>query len=145
MMLTKRLALCGLLLGLLTLGLLAACASGSVTPTATNATGVSLQYDIQPIFNTNCVLCHQGDSPPAGLSLEQGKAYSNLVNVPSTESQLMRVAPGAPDKSYLINKMLGTQAQAGGSGAQMPFNSPPLPQSQVSLIQEWIAAGAPNN
>jgi mono/diheme cytochrome c family protein len=107
---------------------------------------VSLSKDIQPIFDANCVICHQGGAyAPAGLSLQSGAAYSNLVNVKSTESPLMRVAPGSPGQSYLINKLLGTQGQVGGSGAQMPFGAAPLPQAQITLIQQWITQGAPNN
>jgi hypothetical protein len=133
---------------------MAACSSGTsttTTKTTTTATttspgGVSFSKDIQPIFTSNCVVCHSGSNGPAGLSLDPGSAYKNLVNVKSTEATaLNRVAPGAPDKSYILNKLLGTQTQAGGSGAQMPFGASPLPQATISLIQQWISAGAPNN
>ena len=134
----------------------AACSSGttsSTTPktttsssTTTSSGGVSFSRDIQPIFNANCVVCHTGTAGPQGLSLDSGKAYGNLVNVNSTEApSLKRVAPGSPDKSYIINKLFGTQTQAGGSGAQMPFGAQPLSQATISLIQQWITAGAPNN
>lgn len=120
-------------------------ATPTATATATPATSaVSFSKDIQPIFEANCVTCHQGTSGRAGLSLESGAAYSNLVNVKSTESPLMRVAPGAPDQSYLLNKLQGTQGQVGGSGTQMPIDSP-LPQAQISPVQQWISQGAPNN
>ena len=72
-------------------------------------------------------------------------AYQQLVNKPSLESPLLRVAPGSPDKSYMINKLKGTQAQAGGSGAQMPFGGTPLSQGQIDQIALWISAGAPDN
>lgn len=134
----------------------AACSSGtssSTTPTTpasssttTTSGGVSFSRDIQPVFNANCVVCHTGTAGPQGLSLDAGKSYGNLVNVKSTEAPaLNRVAPGSPDKSYIINKLLGTQTQAGGSGAQMPFGAQPLPQATINLIQQWITAGAPNN
>ena len=131
-----------------------ACSSGTSTTTTntttpattTSSAGVSFSRDIQPIFTANCVVCHTGSNGPGGLSLDPGSAYKNLVNVKSTEAtSLNRVSPGAPDKSYLINKLLGTQTQAGGSGAQMPFGASPLPQATISLIQQWISAGAPNN
>lgn len=149
------LTLSGLFLTLFVLGTLAVCLGcgtsstpqASPTPVSTSSTtsGVSFSKDIQPIFTANCVVCHQGTAAPGGMSLEPGSAYKNLVNVKSTESPLQRVAPGAPDKSYLLNKLLGTQGQVGGSGAQMPFGAAPLPQSQISLIQQWISQGAPNN
>ncbi len=118
----------------------------TTTPTATTpVSAVSFTKEILPIFSTSCAVCHKGSPGPASLVLETAVAYNNLVNVKSTESELMRIAPGSPDKSYLLNKLLGTQAQAGGKGAQMPFNASPLTQTQIDLLQKWISAGAPNN
>jgi hypothetical protein len=135
---------------ILIFGVFACSSSGGSTPTPSSTStpsvsGVSFSKDVQPIFGSSCAICHQGSTPPGGLSLELGSAYTNLVNVKSTESALMRVAPGSPDKSYIINKLMGTQAQAGGSGAQMPFGASPLSQSQINLIQQWISQGAKNN
>ena len=125
-----------------------ACSSGSQTSTpatTTSSSGVSYSRDIQSIFNNYCVVCHQG-AGQAGLTLEPSLSYGKLVGVPSTESATeLRVKAGSPDQSYLLAKLNGTQAQAGGIGAQMPYNAPPLSQAQISLVQGWIAAGAPNN
>ena len=129
------------------------CSSGSQTiapttaPTTstTTSSGVSYSNNIQPLFNTNCVVCHQG-AGQGGLTLEPNKSYSNLVGVQSTETSTeLRVKAGAPDQSYLLAKLNGTQVQAGGSGAQMPYGAAPLPQAQISLIQQWISQGALNN
>ena len=129
-----------------------ACSSGSkttmpATSSVTSSLVVSFSKDIQPIFNSNCVICHQGQvGAQASLTLEPKLSYSKLVDVPSTESATeMRVKAGAPDQSYLLAKLNGTQAQAGGSGAQMPYGSPPIPQDQINLVQQWIAENAPNN
>lgn len=140
----------GLLLGLLILGVFTGAVGCKSTSTATSppptpTSGVSFTKDIQPIFNANCVVCHQGAASPGGLSLEPNSAFKNLVNTMSTESILNLVTPSAPDKSYLLNKLLGTQSQVGGSGAQMPYNASPLPQAQINLIQQWISQGAPDN
>jgi len=116
----------------------------SPAPPTTSTSGVSLVKDIQPIFNSSCVVCHQG-AGQGGLTLEPGKAYTNLVGVKSIESPLMRVSPGSPDNSYLLNKLQGTQTQVGGSGLQMPSGAPPLSSAQISLIQQWISQGALNN
>jgi hypothetical protein len=129
-----------------------ACSSGgkttspaaSTTPTTT-ASGVSYSRDIQPIFNNNCVVCHQG-AGQAGLGLEPNVSYGKLVGVQSTESASeLRVKAGSPGQSYLIAKLQGTQVQAGGSGVQMPYEAAPLSQAQISLMQQWISTGAPNN
>jgi mono/diheme cytochrome c family protein len=118
-------------------------ATDNTNGNTTNA--ISLKNDIQPIFSSHCVVCHQGTSPPVGLSLEPSAVFQNLVNATSTQSSLKRVLPNAPDESYLINKLRGTQVQVGGSGAQMPFNSQPLTAAQIDLIEKWITEGAANN
>ena len=52
----------------------------------------------------------------------------------------MRVNPGNPDASYLVQKIEGTAAV----GVRMPANGPPyLPQDRIDLVRRWIAAGAP--
>ncbi len=121
--------------------------SGDNTTGNTSAAGVRFSAQIQPIFDQNCVVCHQGpiSTAPGGMSLASGSSYVNLVNVKSGESPLNRVQPGSPDQSYIIAKLTGNQSAVGGSGQRMPFNQPPLPQQQISLIQQWIAEGAPNN
>ncbi len=112
--------------------------------TATTSGGLSYSRDIQSIFNSSCVICHQGTGQ-AGLSLEPAVSYGELVGVPSTESNELRVKVGAPEQSYLIAKLMGTQVQAGGSGALMPLNAAPLSQAQIDLIRQWISGGALNN
>jgi mono/diheme cytochrome c family protein len=135
-----------LIIGLALLALaLGGCSAASPTsPTTTGTAGTSLKNDVQPIFNANCVVCHQGGAPPGGLSLEPAVAYKDLVNAPSTEAPLKLVVPGAPGESYLLNKLRGTQLQVGGSGSRMPYGATPLPDSQINLIEQWITAGAPN-
>jgi hypothetical protein len=77
------------------------------------------------------------------MDLTMGKAYSNLVNVPSGCSDgRLRVAPGSPATSYLINKLTGVDMC---SGTQMPAKGASIPQSQIDLIRTWICLGAPNN
>jgi hypothetical protein len=122
-----------------------ACSSSPATSPTTTNTGVSLKNNVQPIFSESCIFCHQGSNPPGGLSLEPAVVYNELVNATSTESSLVLVKPGAPDNSYLINKLNGTQVTVGGSGDQMPFGRQPLPQTQIDLISQWISEGAPNN
>ena len=110
---------------------------------------VSFSRDIEPIFTQTQVpsqtcaanFCH-GANAVFGFSLEQGKAYGNLVNVRSVEVPgLYRVEPGNSAGSYLIHKLTGTQS----FGTPMPQNGPALDDSLIKLIRDWIDQGAENN
>lgn len=104
----------------------------------------SFADEIEPALNNTCGLsgCHAAPFPNLGLILKTGEAYALLVNVPSGEvPTLMRVLPGDPDSSYLIQKLEGTAAK----GAQMPRGGPPMSPEFIATVRQWIAAGAPNN
>ena len=127
-----------------------ACGSGSNNPSPTTSTsspsGVSFSKEIQPVFNNDCVVCHQGGSASGSLRLEPAYAFANLVGVQSIQAPgEFRVKAGAPDQSYLVAKLNGTQVQAGGNGVRMPYGAAPLSQTQIGLIQQWIEEGAKNN
>ena len=88
-------------------------------------------------------MCHSGANAPQGLRLDAGNSYALLVNVASAEVPgLLRVNPGNPDASYLVQKIQGNAAV----GSRMPANGPPfLSQTQIDLVRGWIAAGAPQS
>jgi hypothetical protein len=91
------------------------------------------------VFTPICTTCHAGGSAPLGLRLDEGAAYAMLVNAASVEvPELLRVAPGNPDASYLIQKLEGTATV----GERMPLNGPPLPPETIAVIRQWIADGA---
>jgi hypothetical protein len=93
------------------------------------------------IFTPVCTVCHSGANAPQGLRLDAGNSYALLVNVASAEVPgTLRVSPGNPNASYLVQKIEGTAAV----GVRMPANGPPyLPQDRIDLVRRWIAAGAP--
>jgi len=89
----------------------------------------------------NCATtgCHLGAGAPQGLRLDDASSYGMLVGVRSSESaSTLRVAPGFPDDSYLIQKLEGTASV----GAQMPLNAPPIAQASIDVIRQWIIDGA---
>lgn len=101
------------------------------------ATFESIQSNI---FSAQCITCHAGANAPQGLRLDADNSYDLLVGVSSNQQPaLLRVDPGNPDDSYLIRKLEGTAA----SGERMPLDLPPLPQSDIDVIRQWIAEGAP--
>ena len=106
---------------------------------------VSFKQDIVPLLRRACATCHITGTEPGNVALHPGAAYQNLVGVPSVQTDLLRVKPGAPAESYLLLKLEDTHLDAGGTGQRMPFGLAPLDASQIEMIREWIAAGAPDN
>ncbi len=92
------------------------------------------------IFTPICTQCHVGANAPQGLRLDAANSYAMLVNVASAESPgTLRVSPGNPDASYIVQKIEGIAAV----GVRMPANGPPyLPQDRIDLVKRWITAGA---
>jgi len=93
------------------------------------------------IFEPNCAVtgCHFGAGAPQGLRLDDANSYGSLVGVSSVEvSSILRVAPGDPDNSYLIQKLEGSASV----GAQMPLSAPALPQADIDVVRQWISDGA---
>ncbi len=89
------------------------------------------------IFTPICTTCHIGAGAPQGLRLDAGNSYALLVNVASAEVPgTLRVNPGNPDASYLVQKIEGTASV----GVRMPANGPPyLPQDRIDLVRRWIS------
>jgi hypothetical protein len=94
-----------------------------------------------------CINCHTnagGRTPSSGLNLATGFSYDALVNRASVgKPGAIRVIPGDPDNSYLIQKIEGT---VGIVGQRMPRTGGPyLTPGQITVIRRWIAEGAKNN
>jgi len=137
------------LLGVSAVALASGCGSSS-TPSAPSTNTVTFSTQIQQqILNPACVACHtdEGRVPAGaapGLNLKTGVSIANLVNAGSTgKPGSVRVIPGNPSGSYLIQKLEGAPDIV---GLRMPRNGPPfLTTEQIALIRQWIQNGAPNN
>ena len=93
----------------------------------------------QNVFTPYCTDCHiPGGIGPMPLD-SVTNSYQSLVNQPSIEVNLLRVAPGNPDSSYLVHKIQGAPDIAGD---RMPLGKPPLSADQIQAIIEWIRNGA---
>lgn len=120
--------------------------SGSSSSGSGSSGGASVSFQTiqDQVFTPICAQCHAGASAPEGMQLTQGVAYSMIVNVASAEqATLKRIAPGDPDNSYLVQKIMGTAAV----GAQMPdgcpITQPCLSAATIDLIRQWVSEGAP--
>jgi hypothetical protein len=96
------------------------------------------------IVTRSCVFssCHSGAGAAGGLDLKTG-AFDHLVNAKSMQvPSKLRVVPGDPDASYLMEKLTSSKPTV---GQRMPPNSDPLPDEELEMFREWIAGGALNN
>ena len=123
--------------------------SPAVTVTVANAAAAATLAQLQAdVFTPVCAGCHNGSVAasgplPASQNLTAGNSFANLVGVASHEqAATLRVAPGDPTNSYLIQKLEGA---AGIGGERMPLGGPYLDQATIDRIRSWIAAGAANN
>jgi hypothetical protein len=93
-----------------------------------------------------CTNCHNAGNAQnaAGLNLEANVSYAMLVSVAARQKPgAVRVIPGDPDNSYLVQKLEGT---AGIVGQRMPRTAGPfLTDGQMSVIRRWISQGANND
>lgn len=102
----------------------------------------------EQVFALRCALptCHVAVQPPHEMSLKEGEAYANLVNLPAHNATaaaagLDRVLPGDPTHSFIVLKLRGLLAS--GEGARMPLGGPYLDGTAIQLVADWITAGAP--
>jgi hypothetical protein len=126
---------------------------------------VSFAEDLIPLLGASCAFvgCHDGQSRSNGLylgpSVAEGRPtpaviaeiYASLLSPAYVTSDLPRVTPGDPSRSFVMLKIDGCQNRSGlrciGSerspcGDRMPALSDPLPTAKRDLIHAWIARGA---
>lgn len=102
---------------------------------------VSFSTDVQPIFNSRCIQCHD-DSHSTGLDLRSGMSYDLLVNVVSANyAPNIRIVPMDTTNSVLWNKINDT----GVFGGPMPPVGSLLSNFEIEKIESWIEQGALNN
>lgn len=130
--------------------ILSGCGGGgdgyNAPPPASNTPPPASQSLFQQVQSTvltpNCTGCHVGANAPQGLRLDAGNSFALLVGVASNQvPSLLRVSPGDPQNSYLVQKIEGRAAV----GGRMPLGRDPLPQASIDLVRSWIAAGAQMN
>jgi len=111
---------------------------------------------IQPLFDKHCVRCHApgasgynatGGDLGGGLNLTSGSSYASLVAHPTFELPAdpprWRVLAGEPDSSYVLQKVVSATPK---NGSRMPLDGPPfLSTSEIQVLTDWIADGAPGD
>jgi mono/diheme cytochrome c family protein len=96
----------------------------------------SVPADVRAIFDNNCVKCHGGRSPAAGHDYTTNADLQKLVDMASAEKDsIVMIAPGHPDKSYVVMKIRGS---AGIVGSRMPLGGKPLSDKEIGIVEEWV-------
>lgn len=115
------------------------------TPAPTTPPEVTLEQVQEAVFSPSCAVqfCHSGDFPSAGLSLEEGESFAELVDVQPTNlaainAGYLLVEPGNPDDSFLYIKIVGPPSVAFGS--RMPLLGGFLDEEQTALVRDWITS-----
>lgn len=86
----------------------------------------SLQNDIQPIFNSNCISCHGGATSP---DLRSGKSFQSL-----TTGELVNTSDPASSELYVQIE-----------GSVHRSRAPLMTDNDRTKILYWITQGALNN
>lgn len=104
-------------------------------------TEVSYLDDIQTIFSSRCIACHD-EFHSSGLNLKEGVSYNMLVDVvTSGYSPNVRIKPLNKEESVLWNKIINN----GVFGGKMPQIGAPLSNFEIRKIEKWIELGALND
>jgi mono/diheme cytochrome c family protein len=96
--------------------------SAIIDAAACQTNTISYLRDVQPIFNANCIVCHNAVLLRNGYNLAN---YTEAVKVASKgriPAAIMHIGP-----------------------YKMPKNAPKLSNCDISKIQAWLDAGMPNN
>ncbi|HLB46872.1 MAG TPA: c-type cytochrome [Anaerolineales bacterium] len=109
----------------------------SLKPSGAETTGTpgappSFSEEVLPLMQAKCSACHSKSVKLGGWD------SSSYETVMTTGDNGPVVTAGDPTSSLLAQKVLGTQAQ----GDIMPPGGL-MPENEIQLIVDWIAAGAP--
>ncbi|MFT6380161.1 MAG: WD40 repeat protein [Akkermansiaceae bacterium] len=93
---------------------------------------ISYYNDIRPIFQANCVGCHQPSKDHGDFIMTD---FNRLL---AGGEDGIAIIPGKPEESYLIEEITpNTQGEA-----EMPKKKDPLHEIEIALIRRWITEGA---
>ena len=116
--------------------------SGVEVPVVPAGVPVTYAEHIEALVVARCLSCHTTEEPEAQLVLEVGVGYGEMVGRASTQMpELLMVAPGDPEASYLWNK-LTHDVEIGKGMPRTVVGSIKLPDDEIELYRRWIEDGA---
>jgi WD40 repeat protein/mono/diheme cytochrome c family protein len=105
---------------------------GDKAKPAASAARVSYDKQVRPILQAHCQGCHQ---PAKAGGAYVMTAFNSMLK--GGESGMAAIVPGKPGESHLVELIMPQ-----GGKAEMPQNKPPLADSEIALVSQWIAQGA---
>lgn len=129
----------------------------SAVPSAPAQRALSFRADILPVLTRDCATakgCHGPErTDSVDLDLRPNAAYDELVgHAADARSGALRVKPGDPDASFLVDKLTGRLNH--DEGKRMPLDAKtgtpiepnPLDSAYIEgVLAQWIRAGAKND
>ena len=104
--------------------------ASSANPDAPNSASPIFEREVRPILKAHCFHCHgEGDALKGGVDLRLKRFMESTV----TESGRV-ITPGSPDKSLMIQLI---------RSGDMPKGEQALSDREISVIEAWVAGGAP--
>jgi mono/diheme cytochrome c family protein len=100
---------------------------------ATAHGAVDFQKEILPIFEANCVKCHNAEKAMGKLKLDSAAGIEEKL---AAEAHLL--TKGEPDNSELYERLVLPAEDK----KRMPKGADPLDQKSIDLIAAWIKEGA---
>src|SRR5437773_2061623 len=86
--------------------------------------------DVRPILDAHCTSCHQPSVQQSDLDL------TTYATFQAGGKRGPAFVAGSPEHSLVIQFITAALAPS------MPFGQPPLAATDVSMIRDWITAGA---
>jgi mono/diheme cytochrome c family protein len=111
-----------------------ASAADATLPPASTKTGVTYATDIKPIFDANCLKCHDSKKPKQAAKL----SLDTLAGALKGAKHGKVIIPGDSAKSDLVLSV----AHVGDPDTFMPKKAKQLTPEQIGLIRAWIDQGA---
>ena len=96
------------------------------------AAGPDFEREVAPVLLTRCLECHSGAESSGGLDLSTPRGLrAGGKSGPA-------VAPGAPDDSFLVQRVIKGEMPPKKAG-----KSQALPRAEAERLRAWVAAGSP--
>ena len=129
-----------------------------------DADGSTLHGEVQTLLNTHCIACHSPKDGGSSTTLPHSLDFRDIGAIVATSRASSKcngdagpakllIDPGHPEKSYIVDKVLGRAQDCGCfMGARMPYmcSAPEggpahlacLMDSDIQTIVDWIGGGA---